>query len=183
MKETERIKSLCETALFIAIVFLGVFILKFPGPFGYVHIGDSMIFLSVLMLGGKRGALAGSLGASIADLVSGYTIWAIPTFLCKAAMALVMGVMIKGHFMGLRGRTLWVLSAIAGGLTQGIGYVVFWYGFFGKAAAAAAAAVPGLVFQTISGIMIAFALAEALQKTSLKKYFIYTTDGKETQLC
>ena len=51
MKETERIKNLCETALFIAIVFLGVFIIKFPGPFGYMHIGDSMIFLSVLMLG------------------------------------------------------------------------------------------------------------------------------------
>ena len=34
MKETERIKNLCETALFIAIVFLGVFIIKFPGPFG-----------------------------------------------------------------------------------------------------------------------------------------------------
>ena len=38
MKETERIKNLCETALFIAIVFLGVFIIKFPGPFGYMHI-------------------------------------------------------------------------------------------------------------------------------------------------
>ena len=62
MKETERIKNLCETALFIAIVFLGVFIIKFPGPFGYMHIGDSMIFLSVLMLGGKRGAVAGSRG-------------------------------------------------------------------------------------------------------------------------
>ena len=31
MKETERIKNLCETALFIAIVFLGVFIINFPG--------------------------------------------------------------------------------------------------------------------------------------------------------
>ena len=91
MKETERIKNLCETALFIAIVFLGVFIIKFPGPFGYMHIGDSMIFLSVLMLGGKRGAVAGGIGAALADIVSGYTIWAVPTLICKAAMALVMG--------------------------------------------------------------------------------------------
>ena len=38
MKETERVRKLCETALFVAIVFLGVFIIKFPGPFGYSHI-------------------------------------------------------------------------------------------------------------------------------------------------
>ena len=78
MRQTQKVKNLCETALFIAIVFLGVFIIKFPGPFGYAHIGDSMIFLSVLMLGGKRGAAAGGLGAAVADIVSGYTIWALP---------------------------------------------------------------------------------------------------------
>ena len=129
MKETERIKNLCETALFIAIVFLGVFIIKFPGPFGYMHIGDSMIFLSVLMLGGKRGAVAGGIGAALADIVSGYTIWAVPTLICKAAMALVMGAMIKHHAFGLNGRVLWIISAVAGGLTQGVGYVIIPGGF------------------------------------------------------
>ena len=91
MNRTERIKDLCETALFVAIVFIGVFIIKFPGPFGYAHIGDSMIFLSVLMLGGKRGAVAGGVGAALADIVSGYAVWAVPTLICKAVMALVMG--------------------------------------------------------------------------------------------
>ena len=157
MKETERIKNLCETALFIAIVFLGVFIIKFPGPFGYMHIGDSMIFLSVLMLGGKRGAVAGGIGAALADIVSGYTIWAVPTLICKAAMALVMGAMIKHHAFGLNGRVLWIISAVAGGLTQGVGYVAF---------------------QAVSGIIIAFVISEALQKTSLRRHFIYSTDGK-----
>lgn len=181
MKQTERIKHLCETALFIAIVFLGVFIIKFPGPFGYAHIGDSMIFLAVLMLGGKRGAVSGGLGAALADIVSGYTIWAVPTLICKALMALVMGAMVKHHAFGLKGRALWILSAVAGGLTQGIAYVLFWFALFGKAAAIAA--VPGLIFQTVSGIIIAFVISEALQKTSLKKHFIYTTDGKGVQTC
>lgn len=181
MRETDKIKNLCETALFIAIVFLGIFIIKFPGPFGYAHIGDSMIFLSVLMLGGKRGAVAGGLGAAIADIVSGYTIWAVPSMICKAAMALVMGAMIKHHVFGLKGRILWIVAAIAGGITQGIGYVIFWYALFGKAAAIAA--VPGLIFQAVSGIIIAFVISEALQKTSLKRHFIYTTDGKGAETC
>ena len=165
MREAERIKNLCETALFIAIVFFGVFIIKIPGPFGYMHIGDSMIFLAVLMLGGKRGAVAGGLGAAIADIVSGYTIWAVPTMICKAAMA-----------FGLKGRLLWIVSAVAGGITQGILYEVFWLVLFGKAAALAA--LPGLTFQMVSGIIIAFVISEALQKTSLRRHFIYTTNGK-----
>ncbi|MFQ7472652.1 MAG: ECF transporter S component [Anaerovoracaceae bacterium] len=181
MREAEKIKGLCETALFIAIVFLGVFIIKFPGPFGYAHIGDSMIFLSVLMLGGKRGAAAGGFGAAIADIVSGYTIWAVPTMICKALMALVMGALIKYRILGLKGRALWVVSAAAGGLVQTAGYMSFWYFLFGKAAAFAA--LPGLAFQMISGIIIAFVIAEALQKTGLKRYFIYTSDEKGVQAC
>ena len=164
MRQTQKVKNLCETALFIAIVFLGVFIIKFPGPFGYAHIGDSMIFLSVLMLGGKRGAAAGGLGAAVADIVSGYTIWALPTFICKAIMALLMGFMIKHHAFGLKGRPLWIVSAAASGIAQGICYVLFWLLLFGRAAAI-------------------LAISEALQKTSLKRHFIYTTDGKGAQTC
>lgn len=176
MRNTERINRMCETALFIAIVFLGVFIIKFPGPFGYTHIGDSMIFLSVLMLGGRRAAVAGGVGAALADIVSGYAVWAVPTFLCKGAMALVMGALIGHHVLGLKGRGLWIVSAVAGGLTQGIGYVISWTLLFGKAAAIAA--IPGLTFQMISGIAIAFVLSEALQRTALKSHFIFRTDGR-----
>lgn len=181
MSQSERIKNLCETALFIAIVFIGVFIIKFPGPFGYAHIGDSMIFLSVLMLGGRRGAVAGGIGAALADVVGGYSVWAVPTMICKAVMALVMGVMVKKHIFGLKGRVLWIISAIVGGLVQGIGYEIFWYALFGKAAAIAA--IPGLAFQTVSGIIIAFVISEALQKTSLRRHFMYTTDGKGARVC
>lgn len=181
MKQTKRVKNSCETALFIAIIFLGIFIIRFPGPFGYAHIGDSMIFLSVLMLGGKRGAAAGGIGAALADIVSGYTIWALPTLICKAVMALVMGAMIRYRAFGLKGRPLWIISAAVSGLTQAICYLAFWLLLFGKGAAIAA--VPGLLFQTVSGIAIALVISESLQKTSLKRYFIYTTDGKGTQIC
>lgn len=181
MRQTERVKNLCETALFIALVFLGVFIIKFPGPFGYAHIGDSMIFLSVLMLGGKRGAAAGGIGAALADIVSGYTLWALPTLICKAVMALIMGAMIKYHAFGLKGRPLWIISAAISGLAQAVCYLAFWLLLFGKAAAIAA--IPGLLFQTGSGIVIALVISEALQKTSLKRHFIYTTDGKGAQTC
>ena len=89
--------------------------------------------------------------------------------------------MIKRHAFGLKGRPLWIVAAAASGIAQGICYVLFWLLLFGRAAAIAA--VPGLLFQTVSGIIIALAISEALQKTSLKRHFIYTTDGKGAQTC
>lgn len=169
--DNEKLKAMTETGVFIAIVFVGVFLIKIPVPSGYMHIGDSMIFLSVLLLGGKRGAIAGGIGAALADLISGYAVWIVPTLICKAAMALVTAGLIKIRVFGLKGRALWIVAALLGGVTQAIGYLATWWVLFGKAAAILA--VGGLTFQTVSGIIIAFVIIEALKKTSLKKKFIY----------
>lgn len=174
MEQTNRITELCETALFTALVFLGVSIFKFPSAFGYSHLGDCMIFLSVLMLGGKRGAMAGGVGAALADLIGGYAIWVIPTLICKAVMALVMGSIIHRHPLGISGRPLWITAAVTGGLCQAVGYTAARMVFYGFAAGIAS--IPGLTFQTGTGIVLAFFLSEALQKTSLRTRFRYTTN-------
>ena len=67
--------------------FLTAFI-KIPSPFGYAHAGDSMIYLAASVLPGPYGALASSIGASLADLLSGYAQWCLPTFIIKAFNAL-----------------------------------------------------------------------------------------------
>ena len=135
-----------------------------------------MIFLAVLMLGSKRGAIAGGIGAGLADFIGGYGVWVLPTMICKGLMGLVMGTLIEKRAFGLKGRMLWILSACLGGLIQGIGYVFAWALLFGKAAGIAA--VPGLIFQAVSGIIIAFVASEAIQKTTLRKHLIFTTDKK-----
>lgn len=173
-KKTIRI---CETALFAALVFLGVFIFKIPMPLGYTHLGDSMIFLAVMMLGGKRGAIAGGMGAALADVVAGYTVWAVPTFICKALMALVMGLVIEKFFIKSAGKFSWLVGGVAGGIVQSLGYLVFWYVLFGRAAMLSA--VVPLIFQSGIGIGIAFVVAVVLEKTTLKKYFINMNRGGE----
>lgn len=175
MKHTDKITSLCETGLFTALVFLGVSVFKFPSAFGYSHLGDCMIFLAVLMLGGRRGAMAGGIGAALADLLGGYAIWVIPTLISKAAMALVMGAVIKSRPLGMRGRLLWITAAVSGGVCQSIGYTLARIAFYGIAAGLGS--IPGLLFQTATGIVLAFVLSESLQKTSLRSRFLYTTNG------
>ena len=61
------VKDITVTALMAALVFAGTYYLKIPIPAmgGYIHLGDSMIFLTVCILGKKEGAIAGAIGAAL----------------------------------------------------------------------------------------------------------------------
>lgn len=92
-KTEEYAKCLVYTALMTALVFVATFTIKVPVPFtnGYIHPGDSMVFLAGLLLGPFYGAFAAGIGSALADLIAGYTFWMIPTLLIKGLMGFVVG--------------------------------------------------------------------------------------------
>ena len=92
-------KNLVLTSLMIALVFIAAMIIKIPTVGGFVHLGDCMVFLSVVVLGKKRGALASALGMALVDITSGYYIWAPFTFIIKWGGAYIAGSIIEklGH--------------------------------------------------------------------------------------
>ena len=49
--------------LMSALVFVGTYFFKIPSAFGYTHLGDCMIILTVCLFGTRRGVLAGAIGA------------------------------------------------------------------------------------------------------------------------
>lgn len=175
--KVKMIETLTKMALFAALVFIGTFAFKIPVPFGYMHLGDCMIFLAVLILGGKKGAIAGAVGAGLADIISGYAIWFIPTIICKSLMAFLMGYFITERIFGLKGKALWLSGAVCGGILQSIGYTITRIFFYGMAAALSS--IPLLIIQTGLGILFALIISEALQKTSLKKVFLDQGNTKE----
>ena len=69
-------KDIAVVGLMIALVFIGTFYFKIPTAFGYTHLGDCMIILATCLLGTKKGAIAGALGAGLpissADTQLGY---------------------------------------------------------------------------------------------------------------
>ena len=71
MSRNEKTNRLVLTALMICLVMLATFAIRVPSPFtqGYIHLGDSMKFLAVLLLGKKGGAVAGGLGSAMADMI------------------------------------------------------------------------------------------------------------------
>ena len=73
-----------------ALVFVMTYFPKIPVPVtgGYVHLGDGAIFLSVLLLG-PLGIPAAAVGSMLSDLIGGYMVYVLPTFLIKGLVALV----------------------------------------------------------------------------------------------
>lgn len=92
----DRIEKLVMTALMTALITVVTIIIPIPVPFtnGYIHLGDSMIFLAVIILGWKNGALAAAVGSTFADLLLGFVYWAPWTFVIKGGMALILGLII-----------------------------------------------------------------------------------------
>lgn len=119
--EKSKVRSLTLGGLMIALVFIATCI-KIPIPFtqGYIHAGDSMIFMAAILLGWKHGAVAGGLGSALADVLGGYAHWALPTLVIKAIMGAVVGWI--AHDLRTtenRGRSIIISTFIA----------LIWFGF------------------------------------------------------
>lgn len=96
-KELNQTRSLVLMALMVALTMVGTYIIRIPVPAtqGYIHMGDAFLFLSVILLGGKRGAVSGALGETLADLLAGYAAFAPITFVVKCLMGLVIGYAVR----------------------------------------------------------------------------------------
>lgn len=151
---SEQTKKLCKTAIMAALVFLGTYCFKIPAPNGYTHLGDCMIFIAVLILGGKKGALAGGIGSALADALGGYMLWILPTFFIKAIMALIMSFIYEK--LNSKISFSYLIGAIIGGIFQIIAYTLFKIPLFGFEYALTR--LIGLIVQTSLGVIIFFVL-------------------------
>lgn len=82
-------KKLAFTALFSALCCIGTVIIAIPLPNGYFTVGDVFVLLSGWVLGPCYGSIAAAVGSALADVVSGYAIYAPVTALIKGGSALI----------------------------------------------------------------------------------------------
>lgn len=73
----------------LVCVATSVMVIQLPTG-GYANLGDCFVILSACILGPVYGALAGGIGAGLADLFLGYGIYAPFTFIIKACMAVAV---------------------------------------------------------------------------------------------
>lgn len=156
-----NVKAICFTAIMAALIFVFTFTFKIPLGTGYTHLGDSIIFLSVALLGSKKSSLAAGIGAGLADLIGGYTAWVLPSFFIKAIMVLICGLfaekLIKSKLVG------YIVGAVLGGVFQIGGYTLAKLLMYDKAYALTT--LPELAIQTAVGIAVALIFIAVFNKT------------------
>lgn len=89
--------NLAVAAVFTALVCVATisFSIYVPATQGFFNIGESMVFLSAIFFGPLVGAIAGGVGATLADIILGYPHYAPATLVIKACEGAVVGSLIK----------------------------------------------------------------------------------------
>ena len=165
-----KTRQLVTTALMICLIVLGTLIFRVPVPMtqGYIHLGDTMICLGVLLLGRKHAAAAAGLGSAMADILGGFAFWAPWSLVIKFAMAWTAGFIIekRAAHHGPQGSTLLHVTAMtAGGLVMCAGYLIAERIMYGSWAAAFIA-LPWNFGQFTAGIALSLAIFHAMAKVA-----------------
>ena len=179
MADMTKTNTLVLTSLMICMIAVTTMFFKIPIPFanGYVHLGDAMVFLSVLALGIKNGALASAIGSALGDVMGGFAIWAPWTFCIKGVMALIMGLFILSLSKKRDNPGLFSVSLIRAcgmslaGLWMVFGYYIAEGVIYGWMVALLG--IPWNIGQFVTGMCVAVAAAAALSKTPAKKLFVF----------
>lgn len=173
-EKNNSVYAIVLTGVFTALVMAATSFFKIPvaATNGYVHVGDAMIFLAVMILGRRNGTIAGATGSALADLIGGYAHWVPWTFVIKGLMAFAAGtILFAGEDKSSDSRPVQALSLrsvvalTVGGLVMISGYFMaqrFIYGTW----AAPLAALPGNIIQAGAGILISEAVSAALGKSA-----------------
>lgn len=109
-------------ALFSALVCVLTIFVQVPAGKGYINFGDALIFISSSMLGPIGGAIVGALGSSLADVFSGFALYAPFTFVIKGGEGFLCGILYLYVFKKQRPifRRLW--STLISGAIIIVGY-------------------------------------------------------------
>ena len=143
-----NVQKLTLCGVMAALVFVMTYFPKIPVPVtgGYVHLGDGAIFLSVLLLG-PLGIPAAAVGSMLSDLIGGYMVYVLPTFLIKGLVALVAWKLCRKDQPLLA-----LLSFLLAEAVMVLGYFLLEWALYGVASAAAA--IGPNVVQGIAGVLI-----------------------------
>jgi uncharacterized membrane protein len=163
-------RQLTAGALATALVTVATMALRVPVPAtqGYINLGETAIYLTSLLLGPGYGLVAGGLGSALADLLAGYTQFAPFTLVIKGVEGWLAGTLfwkvLRGpEHAGAAWAVRALVSCAVAGLWMVAGYYVAEFFFLGIGPAAAAE-VPGNVFQVVGGLVVGLAGSSVLRR-------------------
>lgn len=160
----EHIRLLTLTGMLTALTTVATIVIQIPTPTkGYVNLGDTIVNISGWLLGGFYGGMAGGIGSALADIITGYAIYAPATLIIKFFMAFACFKVFNAcqkKFSTIPSR---IISAVISEIIMIAGYDIF-TGFMYSSVQSAIFAIPEFAIQGIMGAMFSVLLYECILK-------------------
>ena len=168
MRKRDSLYKLTYTAIFSAIILLSTMLIKFSTGMGegYIHFGDCFIYLTACVLPFPYCLIAAALGGAFADILGGFAVWAIPTAIIKALIAIPFMLMCR------KNKTQKILSVktafmpIISGLISMLGYFITECVLYSTASATLS--IVGNTIQAVASGILFIIIASALDKMNFK---------------
>ena len=162
----------CVAAILSALSTVFVYFMHFPNAIGgYIHIGDAIVYLTAALLPKPYAAVSAAMGFGLADLLSGYPVYILPSAFIRALVVLCFTAK-KNKILCRRNYAALPLSLV---ITVG-GYFItkyIIYQFINKmpevAVTKAVASVPGNIIQCASSAVVFILVSIALDKMNFKE--------------
>ncbi|MBP3329028.1 MAG: TIGR04002 family protein [Clostridia bacterium] len=166
----KKTQNIALAAIFTAaITALTMVHLPLPSEAGYVHIGDSMIYLAASFLPAPYAIVAAALGGALADMVFGFFNWMPFTFVIKALNVIPFVICFK--YSKKSQQKIITLPSVVMSLVSGVVTVVLYFFaswvVYGNAATAWLD-VPGSVVQAAGSTVIYCLAGVALDASKIK---------------
>lgn len=170
-KKPNALITLCFSALFAAIIAVATAFIKVntASDEGYLHFGDSMIYLASCVLPLPYAMLASAVGGFLADLIAGVPMWAPFTAVIKAFNAVPFALLycskrFKKQNKILSGAT--VGMSVVSGLVTVVGYFLATWTLLSLESAVIG--LPTCWIQPLGSAVVFYVVAAALDAAKFK---------------
>ena len=154
------------SSMLAALCCVATMIIKIPSPLkGYLNLGDCIVLLSGWLLSPGYGFAVAGIGSALADIFSGYVVYAPATFVIKGIMAIIANFCFKGMYNKLGSMNSRIIGGALAEVEMILGYFVFegfMYGF-----APSAVNIPANAMQGIAGLIIGILLVKIFDKSKM----------------
>lgn len=176
VKQQKFLQQMVLACIFTALTTVLTFFIKIPSHNGYIHLGDTIIYLAACLLPAPLAMVCGALGGMLADTFGGFIIYILPTAIIKSLLPLAFTyksekLICKRNLLALLPASLItvigyytaeviLLSVASGDL---LGYIITSSPWI-----AAVYCIPGNVIQAVGSAVAFIFLATALDKIKIK---------------
>ncbi|SDW90363.1 ECF transporter S component [Tepidimicrobium xylanilyticum] len=157
----DNLKLLIRYSVLMALTVVMTMVIHIPtiGTNGYLNLGDMVVFLAAFVLGKKGGFIVGGLGSALADLLLGYSHYALITLIVKGLEGYIAGGLLEREI----GKRKPIIATSVAGIFMAFGYFVPEIFLYGKGAIAT---LPGNIMQGLLGAITSVVLYTALKRTN-----------------